>query len=78
MELINTILIIIAALLLLLPITGFIYLATGGRIFYIFYHNILEWHIPDDKKDDDGYTICRFCGKRLQQDSQGNWYEYPF
>ena len=59
-------------------ISGIIYLISGGRIFNRFFHNVMEWHLPDDKPQEfNGCNIhahCRFCGKRIMQDSQGNWY----
>ena len=57
---------------------GAIYLISGGRIFNRFYHNILNWHLPDDEPQEfDGcniHTHCKYCGKEIIQDSQGNWY----
>lgn len=58
-------------------ITAIIYLTTGfGKKFY---HDILEWHRP--KKNDslgfDGcsfHATCKYCGKDIMQDSQGNWF----
>lgn len=60
-------------------ISGIIYLISGGRIFNRFFHNVMEWHLPNDKEPQgfDGVNIhahCRFCGKEIEQDSQGNWY----
>lgn len=43
-----------------------------------FYHGILKWHQPDDSpKRFDGLTVhakCKYCGKDIMQDSQGNWF----
>ncbi len=43
-----------------------------------FYHDILEWHQPDDSPEwCDGvsmHTRCKYCGKMIMQDSQGNWF----
>lgn len=44
-----------------------------------FYHNVMEWHTPDDAVDEwhDGcsfHTKCKHCGKEIMQDSQGNWF----
>ena len=41
---------------------------------------VLGWHKPADKIVYDGCnrgSICRYCGKRIIQDSQGNWF-VPF
>lgn len=40
-------------------------------------HDILKYHLPDDKMTFDGASMCshcRFCGKEIMQDSQGNWF----
>lgn len=47
-----------------------------------FYHNILEWHIPDTsiKFVYDGcsnHAVCKYCRKSIMQDSQGNWFCSP-
>jgi hypothetical protein len=60
-------------------ISGALYLITKGKLFNHFYHDILEWHIPDEKVEhySDGlseHAICKFCGKDIMQDSQGNWF----
>ncbi len=57
---------------------GIIYLISKGWIFNRLYHNMLEWHLPDEKPQEfDGcntYAHCKFCGKEIMQDSQGNWF----
>ena len=62
-------------------INGIIYLCSRGRvwIFNRFYHDVMGWHLPDQNKPEefDGvniHTHCKFCGKEIEQDSQGNWY----
>jgi len=56
-------------------ISAILYLATGmGKWFY---HDILEWHQPNNKEGFDGcsyHSICKYCGKEIMQDSQGNWF----
>ena len=46
--------------------------------FKFFYHDLLEWHRPDDSPQwSDGLSIhcrCKYCGKEIMQDSQGNWF----
>lgn len=43
-----------------------------------YYHDILGWHRPDDSpQQSDGCSIhskCKYCGKDIMQDSQGNWF----
>lgn len=37
----------------------------------------LGWHRPKDVVGFDGCSLtsrCRYCNKRIMQDSQGNWY----
>lgn len=54
---------------------GIVYLLTGfGKWFY---HDILAWHKPSDQISNDGCSdcsICKYCGKEIMQDSQGNWF----
>lgn len=56
---------------------GFLYLKFG--ICRRLYHDILGWHQPDPSKThfDFGaelHSECRWCGKSIMQDSQGNWF----
>ena len=47
-----------------------------------FFHDILLWHEPIDIRDEEDYisdavnrySICKYCGKEIIQDSQGNWF----
>lgn len=46
-------------------------------LFKWFYHDIMGWHMPTDEKEFDGCNICshcKYCGKEIMQDSQGNWF----
>ena len=47
-------------------------------LFKIWFHNILHWHEPDDSPSwYDGCSMhckCKYCGKHIMQDSQGNWF----
>ena len=39
--------------------------------------NIFAWHKPSDCIDMDGVNItskCRYCGKKIMLDGQGNWF----
>lgn len=57
-----------------------IWLATPFRPCKWWCHDILGWHEPDPKEKEhefDGcntHATCRFCGKKIMQDSQGNWF----
>ncbi len=52
-----------------------IYLLTGfGKRFY---HDVLGWHKPSNEQGYDGCSFtarCKYCGKEIMQDSQGNWF----
>lgn len=43
-----------------------------------FFHNVLHWH--DGEGSGHGFdgasctSVCSYCGKRVLQDSQGNWF----
>lgn len=40
--------------------------------------NILDWHKPQKQIGFDGASFCstcRYCGKEILQDSQGNWFK---
>lgn len=69
------ILITIMVLLIFSLIFSLIYIKTGfGKKFY---HNIMGWHQPDNKVGFDGCSAtstCKYCHKRILQDSQGNWF----
>lgn len=68
----------VGIIIAIMLIGGVVYLISKGKIFKRFYHNILEWHLPDDKPQKfDGCNIhahCKLCGKEIMQDSQGNWF----
>ena len=72
----NWTLIILASALAWLFIGSFLYLKFGFLKFY--YHNMLGWHKPDESTiHSDGYSElaeCKYCGKKIMQDSQGNWF----
>lgn len=49
------------------------------KLYTCFCHDILGWHKPDDTHEFDGcseHSHCRFCGKEIMQDSQGNWFTF--
>lgn len=45
-----------------------------------FYHDFLHWHRPDKtslRSDElNTHAICKYCGKKIMQDSQHNWFTY--
>lgn len=46
-----------------------------------FYHDIMNWHRPKESEENsfDGcseHNHCKFCGKEIMQDSQGNWFTF--
>ena len=72
-----TIIEIIGILIAVMWIAGVIYLASKGRLFKRFYHNVLKWHLPNEEQGFDGcsfHSNCKICGKEIMQDSQGNWF----
>ena len=52
-----------------------LYLTTGlGKRLY---HDVMAWHMPTDSHGFDGCSFtstCKYCGKEIMQDSQGNWF----
>lgn len=71
---------VIVAIMIIGWVSGVLYIVTKGRIFKRFYHDVFEWHLPDENgsAEYNGANIhcyCKFCHKEITQDSQGNWYE---
>lgn len=60
-----------------------LFLLIGG-IFYSrkgwnkkFFHDIMGWHEPTKNITFNGVSYCshcKYCKKRIMQDSQGNWF----
>ena len=45
--------------------------------FKFFYHDVMGWHVPSDNQNFDGCSFtstCKYCGEKIMQDSQGNWF----
>jgi hypothetical protein len=43
-----------------------------------FVHNVMGWHAPSEISGFDGCSMtssCKYCGRQILQDSQGNWFE---
>lgn len=71
------ILIAIEIVLTIFYITGLVWLIHPYKAGNWFYHDIMEWHKPCEKESFDGasfHSYCKFCGKEIMQDSQGNWF----
>lgn len=75
--------IFLMALYLLTWLFEIIYLIHPFKFLAWFYHRILGWHKhkhkPDKTQFNDGcsfHSHCRFCGKEIMQDSQGNWFTF--
>ena len=76
-EILKIILPVIILILVADLVCGFIYLKTKGKLFKWLYHDIYHWHIPDETMGFDGLSFtshCKICGKKIMQDSQGNWF----
>lgn len=74
---IKIILFCICSLIIIMLITGVCYMLSGGKLFNKVYHDYFEWHLPINSIGFDGLSslsCCKFCGKRILQDSQGNWF----
>ena len=67
---------ILGGVLALFLVLAILYLAIGWNRWL--FHNLLGWHKPIKKKTFKGINIiskCKYCGKEIAQDSQGNWFE---
>ena len=70
------ILIVVGSILALFLLFAFLYLAFGWNKWL--FHNLLGWHKPIKENTLNGTNIiskCKYCGKEIAQDSQGNWFE---
>lgn len=72
----STVICALIGFLILFYGSAFLYFRFG--LFHRWYHNVLKWHQPDDTpKWSDGcsaHARCKWCGKEIMQDSQGNWF----
>ena len=67
---------ILSGVLALFLVLAILYLARGWNRWL--FHNLLGWHKPIKEKTFKGINIisrCKYCGKEMAQDSQGNWFE---
>lgn len=56
---------------------GGIWLKFHPKFLKPLFHDTFGWHEPDDSVSFDGCSQCsrcKFCGKEILQDSQGNWF----
>ena len=79
MKLICIILIIIGIPLTILWMCSLFWMLTPFRPCKKLCHDILGWHDPDPNEErwSDGcsdHCHCRYCGKEIMMDSQGNWF----
>ena len=71
----KTFLIVLVVLVTTMLILSLIYLKTG--FVKCIFHDLMGWHLPDNSRMFYGINLhshCRFCGKEIMQDSQGNWF----
>lgn len=78
---VNVIIFILLSVLFLIWLLGLAWIFTPFRPCKWFFHDILGWHEPDPRKgiEMDPYCVnihgtCKYCGKHITQDSQGNWF----
>lgn len=67
---------ILGGVLALFLVLAILYLTIGWNKWL--FHNLLGWHKPIKEKTFKGINIiskCKYCGKEIAQDSQGNWFE---
>ena len=67
---------ILGGALALFLVLAILYLAMGWNKWL--FHNLLGWHKPIKEKTFKSISIiskCKYCGKEITQDSQGNWFE---
>lgn len=69
--------IVILVVLVIYLIMGILYFLFGW--FKKIFHDTLLWHTPKETgiESFDGvnyYSTCKYCGKKIIQDSQGNWF----
>ena len=75
---------LISGILIAICVSWLVFLLIGGAIYWRFglfkkfFHGVLEWHKP--KSGIEGYdgasfhATCKYCGKDIMMDSQGNWF----
>lgn len=71
------------AVVLVIGILFMLFLLIGG-VFYSrkgwnkkFFHDVMGWHEPTKNITFNGVCYCshcKYCKKKIMQDSQGNWF----
>lgn len=79
MKVLCIILIIICIPLAIIWLCSLCWVLTTFRPMKRLCHDILGWHDPDPDEErwSDGCSVhchCRYCGKEIMKDSQGNWF----
>ena len=70
-------LLIIAFILATFLFVGLFYFGTCGKLCKKLGHDVIGWHLPSEEKTFNGCSFvskCKFCGKEILQDWQGNWF----
>ena len=71
----RTLFILIAFIICIFILLLILYIKFG--LFKKFFHDILGYHMPTNERGFDGcspVSKCKYCGKEILQDSQGNWF----
>ena len=69
--------ILVISIVLLIGMIGTVVMYFKFGWLKFFYHDVMGWHIPIEEVGFDGCSFiskCKFCGKKIMQDSQGNWF----
>lgn len=78
MSMIFEIIIVVMILYLMSLLLGLIWINHPVKWMKWYYHDFLNWHVPEDTLGFDGASFsshCKICHKEILQDSQGNWFE---
>ena len=69
---------VVAGVIVAFLVFALLYLLFGvGKTLF---DGVFGWHKPSKEYKTDGISIqstCKYCGKRIEQDSQGNWCQQP-
>jgi len=70
-----TVLVIFISFVIMFILASILYHQLGS--FKWLFHDTLGWHMPNNFYNFDGVNLssrCKYCGKEIMQDSQGNWF----
>ena len=71
------------AVVFVIGILFMLFLLIGGALYSRkgwnkkFFHDVMGWHEPTKNITFNGVSYCsrcKYCKKRIMQDSQGNWF----